>query len=420
MGVTQSLYKNISERVYEFNKSSGNNGVPGIQLILLGIILSILSSSLTLKYLHKQKFKSSIKPLPAKLANNKERRWGHWKPEAFKAPIPKPYPDWDFKTTRPIPYRAFKHKYFVNMGIRSMDWNEWIELDNEWQKYHDLKLHRIATKNEQLYGTEPEARPAALELLNEFYQYLPNRYPKLFKQTTIGLDNLVTGESFNFFDHPLQEDPMLMIAKLIQDDIAVMVEAEDGNYYLKAGAIMLAGFWRLKDKLHLCLSDIHTSGDVPKYSTHLKAGMEKFFQRQTCDKPVVRNNYFIQTDNNLAWSDSIGDESNDSIGWYTAPKVKNIENCYFRSERQSVRRLPISGAMIFTVRTYFLPVEELCKEPFVPRRLFDGINSWDEDVKEYKGYEAFKDILMPYLEKKAKEQEAQGYTIENEKNCYPY
>ncbi len=42
-----------------------------------------------------------------------------------------------------------------------------------------------------------------------------------------------------------------------------------------------------------------------------------------------------------------------------------------RSERQTVRRLAHSGVVLFTVRTYLTPVEELGKEAGVPERLVE-------------------------------------------------
>lgn len=44
-----------------------------------------------------------------------------------------------------------------------------------------------------------------------------------------------------------------------------MFENLDGQYYLLAGAILLAGFWRLSDKFGMPLSEIHTSGSVPGF-----------------------------------------------------------------------------------------------------------------------------------------------------------
>jgi len=40
-----------------------------------------------------------------------------------------------------------------------------------------------------------------------------------------------------------------------------------------------------------------------------------------------------------------------------------------RTERQSLRRLPRTGAIVFTIRTYLVPVTALAREPGVPARL---------------------------------------------------
>jgi hypothetical protein len=81
---------------------------------------------------------------------------------------------------------------------------------------------------------------------------------------------------------------MQMAARLVQDDLAIMFEKEDGQYYLLAGSILLAGFWRLEDKLGMPLSEIHTSGDVPGYKEKLEKGMMNFFRRVQPNGPVQR------------------------------------------------------------------------------------------------------------------------------------
>lgn len=354
---------------------------------------------------------------------NKNRKMGCWTPEHYKAPIPVAFANWDVNKTKPLPYRAFKDKYSITMGIRSMEWDSWIELDNEWMKFHTAKVERAAKLGRDVYGTSPEAWDAALELLEEFWNYLPNRYPSLFRQLNTGLENLLTGEVFVFRNcaaNDIKEDPMLMAGKMVQDDLAVMMEGPDGNYYLKAGAIILPGFWRFKDKYGMSLNEIHESGHVPKYKEKLQTGMTKFFTRLTCDKPVVRNNYFIQTDDNLAWSSSIGQEADQNVGWYTASPAMTAEQCFFRSERQSLRRLPRSGAVVFTIRTYFAAIPEICSEPYIPRRLLNGIESWPDDVRDYRGYDIFKDALLPYLREAAEAQEKNGYVPGSEPNVYPF
>ncbi|KAH1854539.1 hypothetical protein KXX54_005325 [Aspergillus fumigatus] len=350
-----------------------------------------------------------------------------WIPSDFKRPTASPYPDWDVHATKPIPYRPFRYgpKYFITMGLRSMKWDEWIEaleLDNHYLRYHADKARRIKERGTKCCKTAPEAMDGAIELLEELTSYLPERYPSMFRKTATGIANTITGESFNTTQRPLPEDPMTTCARLIQDDLALMFEKPDGEYYLLAGAILLAGFWRLEDKFGMRLSEIHTSGDVPGFKTKLEKGMMNFFRRIRPEGPVLRNNYFIQVDDELAWSHSIGSEDAAVVSWNTAQKNKAIEHHYFRSERQSLRRLPRSGAVVFTIRTYFEPITEIVKEPYVPGRLASAIRSWDADVARYKGREKYEEVLLEYLDKKHAEQVAAGLDLdrEDEVRSYPF
>ncbi|PSN64318.1 hypothetical protein BS50DRAFT_602058 [Corynespora cassiicola Philippines] len=357
------------------------------------------------------------------------RRWGEyclllWIPQDFKRPAAPPYPDWSLTSTKPLPYRPFRYgpKYNVTMGLRTMHWDEWIELDNKFLEFHDLKARRMAERGAKCSYTAPEAYDGAVELLEELCDYLPQRYPSLYKKTDVGMDNVATGESFNVVERPLREDPMQMAARTVQDDLAIMFEKADGQYYLLAGSILLAGFWRLEDKLGMALSEIHTSGDVPQYKERLEKGMMNFFRRVQPDKAVLRNNYFIQVDDQLAWSPSIGSEDSEGIGWFTAEKNKPIRWHYFRSERQSLRRLPRSGGVVFTIRTYFHPITEICEEPYVPGRLASAVRSWGDDVSRYKGKERYQDVLLEYLDMKHDEQVKNGLDLskEEEARAYPF
>ncbi|KAI9696100.1 MAG: hypothetical protein M1836_005931 [Candelina mexicana] len=296
------------------------------------------------------------------------------------------------------------------------------ELDNHYLKFHADKARRIQERGPKCCKTAPEAFDGAVELLEELCDYLPQRYPSLYRKTTVGMDNLLTGETFNIIKRPLVEDPMAMAARTVQDDLAIMFEKPDGQYYLLAGAILLAGFWRLEDKFGMPLSEIHTSGDVPGFKKKLEKGMMNFFRRIRPDGPVLRNNYFIQVDENLAWSDSIGNEDREGIGWFTAEKNKAIEHHYFRSERQSLRRLPRSGGVVFTIRTYFHPITEIAEQPYVPGRLASAIRGWGDDVSKYKGRERYQDVLLEYLDEKHQEQVANGLAVEKEDEVrsYPY
>ncbi|KDN60086.1 hypothetical protein CSUB01_06352 [Colletotrichum sublineola] len=357
---------------------------------------------------------------PARKVQEKSRKVS----EPWKMPIPSPYPNWSIDNTKPLPYRAFRYgpKYNVTMGLRSIPPEEWIELDNHFPRYHGDKTTRIRERGDKCFATSPEAYPAAIELLEELAQYLPARYPTLFKRTAVGLDNIWSGESFNIVERPLKEDPIAIAAKLVQDDLAIMMERPDGQYYFVAGAILLAGFWRLRDKFGMSLEEIHTSGNVPHYKEKLHNGMASFFKRLRCDQIYCRNNYFIQVDDSLPWSWSIGDEDKDgsAVKLNMAEKQRAIQHHHFRSERQSMRRLPKTKAVVFTIRTYFHPITELVSEDYVPGRLASAIRSWDDKVANYKGRESFEKVLLEYLDNEHQKQLARGLDLEKEDEVRKY
>lgn len=241
-----------------------------------------------------------------------------------------------------------------------------------------------------------------LDSIHKSCSYLPQRYPTLFRKTPTGIHNILTHETFSL-TLPLSADPMEIVGRLIQDDVAIMFEREDGQYYLLAGSILLAGFWRLSDKFGMPLSQIHLSGSVPQYESKLRRGMENFFRRVQPANPVLRNNYLIQADDDLAWSSSLGPEDDnlaitEHAGWSRAKKSTVAECHRFRSERQSLRRLPRSGGVVFTIRTYFEPITKVARERGVPGRLASAIRSWGPDTAIYKGRDRFGDVLLEYLD----------------------
>ncbi len=78
--------------------------------------------------------------------------------------------------------------------------------------------------------------------------------------------------------------------------------------------------------------------------------------------------------------------------------------------------------MVFTIRTYFHPITEICEEPYVPGRLALAVRSWSDDVARYRGRARYGDVLLEYLDKKHEEQVANGLKLEeeDEAHSYPY
>ncbi|TFK29320.1 hypothetical protein FA15DRAFT_610463 [Coprinopsis marcescibilis] len=393
------------------------------------------------------------------------RPFGEWNPQKFS--YPKITPQYTpLSEVKQIAYRPFRPgPHHVTMGIRSMDWDSWVELDREYETYQRIRKHRIQTRGKRVLRVLNDSHNshvrggelAAIELVHELAAYLAARYPEIFNlerhnfevkssssdslycdwgwggaSPIKSIKILPTNDSYELPLHVMDgegapERALEIAAMLVQDDLAIMMEGDDGKYYFQAGAICVAGFWRIEDKIGMPLEDIHISGDVPQYREKLQASMERFFRRMAVDKPVVRNNYFIQVNRSdtaetssidpeeLAWSSANGPEVEFQLAHaFDKPLEKpKIEELRLRTERQSLRRLGRSGAIIFTIRTYLVPIAQLAEEKGIAGRMAGAIREWPEDVKEYKGgYRGgWWDVLLDFLEMKEEEEGAGGHAV---------
>ena len=75
---------------------------------------------------------------------------------------------------------------------------------------------------------------------------------------------------------------------------------------------------------------------------------------------------------------------------------------------------------MFTIRTYFHPITEICEEPYVPGRLASAVRSWGEDVSKYKGKDRYQEVLLEYLDQKHKAQVEAGLDVDKEEEVRTY
>lgn len=76
-----------------------------------------------------------------------------------------------------------------------------------------------------------------------------------------------------------------------------------------------------------------------------------------------------------------------------------IDGMFLRVERQTLRRLPRSHALLFGIRTYITPIRKITKDKEVARVLRAQIESYPEDVAGYKNRHVWKTVVMEHLDR---------------------
>jgi len=126
----------------------------------------------------------------------------------------------------------------------------------------------------------------------------------------------------------------------------------------------------------------------------LQPSLTRFFRRLSPNSPVERKNWFIQVLpptsapapsqlEELAWAEgTYGPEDMLDKAPRPAPPEPLPERMRLRVERQTLRRLPRSGAIVFTIRVYMTPLTEL--GPDEARQLAAAIRGVREQEAAYR------------------------------------
>ncbi|CAF1909314.1 unnamed protein product [Rotaria magnacalcarata] len=301
-------------------------------------------------------------------------------PEEMSMPIYRPFRDGPFQMT---------------MGLQSLPTHEWIQIDPNYRQQIQLKQRLLnSPRRNDLFVYKDEAYAASMETLKMLIAYLPFKYPNMFQRNNskTKIMNLITKQTFNLIEsdhlHPLE-----IAAYLVQEDLVIMQrDPTEEIYHANALAVCFPSGWLPKSKFGLSLAAVHMP-QVPFFQDKLRISMERYFLKLKEEKPVQRVNWTLQIGDNLC-SIEIGDNQNETITKENAGQLM-----YLRCERQTLRRLPESDAILFTIKTYMTKIEDLCrKDAKMAKRLAGAVRNWPSEMIEYKGADQYKDGLLGYLD----------------------
>ncbi|HHY50469.1 MAG TPA: DUF3445 domain-containing protein [Alphaproteobacteria bacterium] len=292
-------------------------------------------------------------------------------------------------TIRPTPYDGSAPLFRI--GLCLLDPAEWIDVDDELDVYLSEKARLLARARQQVFAAEPETEAAQAEVLGMLAAYLPQRYPDLYRREGDAIAILPAGRRVAVAapDGP----PLLAAAALVQDDLVLMRRGETG-WRLAAASLSFPSSWSLSEKFGRPLEAIH--GPVPGFGagTRNAALIARMFDHLRPEAPGLRWNWSVYGDGRL-----FHPESADPTALRFGPGER-AESVFLRAERQTLRRLPQSGDILFTIRVYVDPIAALERHPDAGRiaaALIEQIAALSAEQLAYKGLTREKARLVARL-----------------------
>ena len=266
--------------------------------------------------------------------------------------------------------------FTVSIGVRNMDLDGWIEIDAHYAAELAQKRHLLENRKADVLAVLPEGLRGSEEVLDRLIAYLPTRFPERFT-TKIEIDRSL---------HPLESASLL-----VQEDLAVM-SPQDGQWVLTAAAICFPSRWDLASKIGTNMHDIHEP--VPHYEERIGYATDAMFDKLTPDRPVWRINWTVLDNPELFQPSATGRKARAR----TQLSAEEFGDAmYFRTERQTLWKLPESGDILFTIRTYCDSVSSLDRRyPEFRRHLGETLHTASPQTRQYKGWSPMWADLMAW------------------------
>jgi dimethylamine monooxygenase subunit A len=271
------------------------------------------------------------------------------------------------------------------IGLKPLDLARWLEVDRHRDAYLAEKRRLYGEIPGKVFVAEQGTEAAQQEVLELIADHLTRHFPSL------DVERAATD---------ISQPPLRLASLLVQEDLVLMRRGEDG-WRLAAASLCFPSSWSLEEKFGRPLQDIHTP--VPGFGRGTRTAdlIHRIFDKLAVELPVERLNWSLQ-----AGADLYQPLSNDArVDRAQArpsrfPGADVAANAFIRVERQTLRKLPTSGDILFTIRIHLDPMPVLENDPSraaLAASFAAQLAALDKAQLDYKGLAADRDRLVARL-----------------------
>jgi dimethylamine monooxygenase subunit A len=208
---------------------------------------------------------------------------------------------------------------------------EWLRVDEAYGAQLAEKARLIGEKRADVIAMLPGVEAAVAELLDVVLAEVAGMPGFVVRADTVTRpDGMVVAVD--------RGDPLLTLSRIVQEDFCIH-EKRGAEHVLTAALLCFPAAWTLAEKIGRPLTTIHAP--VARYDADVATRVQRMFDMVRADRPLWRANLLRYDDPSLFQPHT---EAN--------PRpVGRPESPYRRSERQTIRRLPRTDAVVFSIHT---------------------------------------------------------------------
>ncbi len=256
---------------------------------------------------------------------------------------------------------GFRHR----VGVKPLDVANWFVHDADWEPTLAMKRTLIADRRDEVVSFRDDCHDAAQEAAE-------------LVLTWAGKSTSRTGV-----------DALVDAALAVPDDLTVLRSVAAGDVEqlpFVAGVVCSPSRWRLADKIGHDMLAVHKP--VALYAEHIGAAVDTTLTRLSPDKPVWRSNWTLEDHPALFQPFTPGRQL-----------VDHPSELWIRIERETLRRLPRTKGVLFTIRGFQEPLATYVQRgPAAIGALRELVARLPDAVARYKSVYDYRAATLTWLD----------------------
>ena len=236
-----------------------------------------------------------------------------------------------------LPYDPFAPRPLP--GIAPLDPADWIRVDEAYAPQMAERERLIRERRDVVIALDDSARMAAEELLD-------NVIVAVLEKPGFSLEAGVVMRPDGGAVKIDRTDPLATVGRIVQEDFCLLEKRGD-EHVLVGGILCFPSSWMLEEKFLRPLVSIHIP--VTPYDENIAKRVQRLFDGVQPGRPLWRFNA-------LWYADAALHQPRRENERRPERRAQTAE--FLRSEMQTVRRLPKSGAVVFGIHTHVLARED--------------------------------------------------------------
>ena len=258
----------------------------------------------------------------------------------------------------------------------------------------------VLDQDPRRYLVMPHMQVAAWDALQLLMENLATDYPQDFQLERTGNHwhwrnrVLEIDQRFIFGDATtLPCEPLEFITRQVQGDFALL-DQRNGDLFMDAGMVTSPADWSLAFDAGMSFKQWHSPVPMAHQMGIFDRALKYLLNLQV-GQPVRRLNWTLTINPRLDSSPETFHQWGADRGRITAENVG--QQVHLRVELQVMLRLPRSNAVMFSIRTYLISMDELVTQPGWGCRLHRVLRDLPVPIADYKGINHYRQTLVEWL-----------------------